>query len=64
MSENTQFLCLSVSPGSAETLFGRGGKVNYFSIAYSLGSVCAKNYKIRTMVLRVNADRPNVGILF
>jgi len=46
----------AVSPGSAETLFRWGGKINYLLIAWSLG---AKNYKIRTMAAHVTAE--NVG---
>jgi len=34
-----------VSPGSAETLVRRGGITNYFSLAYSLSNVNAKNYE-------------------
>jgi len=32
-----------VSPGSAETLVGRGGIANHHLIAYSLGNMSAEN---------------------
>jgi len=44
-----QFLHFSISPGSAETLVGRGGIINHRSIAYSLSNVSAKNYQNQLM---------------
>jgi len=38
------FLCLYVLPGSAETLFRRGGNINQLQIAQSLRNQCAKDY--------------------
>jgi len=38
-----------VSPGSAETLVGRGGIINHHSIAYSLSNISAKNYRNQLM---------------
>jgi len=39
LSEKMQFLCLSVSQGSAETLFRWDGKINHFLIALLLSTV-------------------------
>jgi len=53
-----RFWCLSVSPVSAETLLSYLGEVgkNYLLVAKFLDKVCAKNYKIRTMVAQVTDE--------
>jgi len=44
-----------VSPGSAEALVGRGGKIKYILIAYFLGNICAKNCHNRTVYIKIIA---------
>ena len=45
-----------VSPGSAEALVRRGGKIKYILIAYFLGNICAKNYRNRTTCVKIIAS--------
>jgi len=51
-----------VSPGSAETLVGRGGIINDHSIAYCLSSISAKNYRNRLMC--VESRVRNISVVF
>jgi len=43
------------SPGSAEALVRRGGKIKYLVIAYFFSNICAKNYYYRFVYLGVIA---------
>jgi len=45
-----------VSPGSAEAIVRRGGKIKYVLIAYFLGNICAKNGRNRTVYVKIIAS--------
>jgi len=46
-----------VSPGNEEAQVTWGGKVKYTLIAYFLGNTCAKNYRNRTMYVKIIASQ-------
>jgi len=52
MTEKTHFR-FHDSQGSAETLFRRGGIINYHLIAYSFTNISAKNYQNRLICTEV-----------
>jgi len=56
LSEKTQFSGF-LFPGSAEAQVGWGGKVKYILIAYFLGNTCAKNYRNRTVYVKIIASQ-------
>jgi len=46
-----------VSPGSAEALVRRGGKIKYILIAYFLHNIFAKNCRNRTVYVKIIASQ-------
>ena len=46
-----------VSPGSTEALMRWGGKIKNVLIAYFLGNICAKNYRNRTIFVKIIASQ-------
>jgi len=55
LSEKTIF-GFPVSPGSAEALVKCGEKIKCILIAYFLGNICAKNYRNRTVCVKIIAS--------
>ena len=62
VTEETQFLGVRVSPGSAETLVRRGGIANHLSIEYSLSNISAKNYQ--NWLRSVEVIMCNISVVF
>jgi len=50
-------ICVACSPGTAEALVRWGGKVKYILIAYLLGNICTKNYRNRTVYIKIIASQ-------
>jgi len=70
VSANTQFATVTekiisgvhVSSGTAETVVRRGDKTNHHLIAYSVGTISAKNYQNRLMCVEVIMC--NISVVF
>jgi len=57
LSEKMQFSGFLVYPGSAEAQVKWGGKIKYIMIAYFLRNTCAKNYRNRTVHIKIIASQ-------
>ena len=57
LSEKNAISRFPVSPGSAEALVKRGGKIKYVLIAYFLNNTFTKNYCSRTVYVQIIASQ-------